>query len=586
MQAQRTQSVQQEMLRRRMPLVAAGLVVISVLLMLRLMGFQFLQDPRVASQFAAQRDANIGRTERFESSRGNIYDRDGEPMAVNSRQYRIGISPNLVSNAEQTANQLAAILNRDPLDMYNLIRSNVPWVSLGTVDPETWRQIDALGLFAIRVERVQRRLYPQGALASQLLGFVAGVGEDARGYNGVEGYYQGILAGRVRDQEVSTIPFGLPEDVTTLRPGADLVLTIDRDIQFLAEMELQRSIAETGATGGTILIMNPRNGDILAMTSYPSFDPNAYFEVTNQEVLNNPAISDVFEPGSVFKVITVAAALEMGTITPNWTYNDQASIDIGGIRIENWDRRAHGLVDVTGVLVNSLNVGVATISTQMGWENFYRMLDRFGIGRRTQVDLQGEVEGLLRVPGDSLWSESDLGTNSFGQGVAVTPLQMLTAVNAIANGGLMMQPRVVYQYIDGEDVHQSRESAVRRPISPETARIVTEMMVATVRDGLDEAAQLPGYTVAGKTGTAEIPSALAYESGAYIMSFVGFLPADDPQVSILIKLDRPTSGRWASQVVAPIFRRLAERLVVLMQIPNDQIRAALTQQAAQGTTSP
>jgi cell division protein FtsI (penicillin-binding protein 3) len=579
MRVQSNESPQQEMLRRRLPFVMFGMVIVSVLLLLRVISFQF-EDPRVLAEFASLREAGSGYTERIESDRGKIYDRNGNPLAVNTRSYKVSISPNLVSDPARTASQLAAILNRDELELFELLQGNDAF-PLGTVEPEVWRQINDLNLYAIPAPgRVQRRLYPQGTLASQVVGFVFDVGEDARGAYGVEAYYHQQLAGQVREHEVSNLPFELPEDLSELQGGADLVLTIDRDIQFLAESELQRAILETGAEGGSIIIMDPRNGDILAMASWPTFDPNAYWEV-DPGTWGNPAIGTVYEPGSIFKVITVAAALEADVITPEWTYNDQGIYEIGGIVIRNWDREAHGISDTTQVLVQSLNVGAATIAWEMGLETFYPMLLDFGIGQLTRVDLQGEEAGLMRTPNDMTgeWSESDLGTNSFGQGLSVTPLQMLTAINAIANDGLMMQPRVVYQMIDGDDIYPSRPTTLGRPISAETANIVTEMMVAVVRDGLDASAQVPGYAIAGKTGTAEVSDVVGYLSDQFIMSFVGFLPADDPQVSVLIKLDRPTNGqRWASEVVAPVFSRLTSRLVILMEIPADHIRENLAEE--------
>ncbi|MBZ0296502.1 MAG: penicillin-binding protein 2, partial [Anaerolineae bacterium] len=393
-------------------------------------------------------------------------------------------------------------------------------------------------------------------------------------YYGVEGHYQDQLAGRERDRLVSNIPFDVPQDDFYNDHGNDVVLTIDRDIQFLAESELLRAITESGSVKGTIIIMNPRNGDILAMASYPTFDPNDYANIQDTSVLVNPAISEQYEPGSVFKVLTMAAALDTGAVSPYDTYVDQGSIEIGGITVRNWDRAAHGVVDMTQILVQSLNVGVSTVALRMGPTDFYSALDRFGVGRPTGVDLQGEASGIMYVPGDSDWSESQLGTNSFGQGIAVTPLQMLTAVNAIANDGLMMQPHVFYKLIDGDRVQTSQPSTLSRPISSQTAHTVRDMMVAVVRDGLDGNASVPGYNIAGKTGTAEIPSPVGYESGVSIASFVGFLPADNPQVSVLIKLDRPRDY-WGSQVAAPVFKRLAERLVILLKIPTDDIRLAL-----------
>lgn len=583
-QIQQNQGVHQDVIRQRMSFIIIVVVFVAIGLLLRVVSFQFPQDPRFVREFAAQRDANYGRIERVEAPRGNIYDRNGNPLAVNTRQYRVGISPNLISNPSVVAAQLASILNRDELEIYELITRPTTWVLLEPrVDPETWRQIDQLGLsFAITVDRIQRRVYPQETLASQVLGFVAGDGEDMRGYNGVEGHYNQQLAGRTRDTEVSNIPFDLPEDPALLGRGTDLVLTIDRDVQYLAEVELERAVVNSGATGGTIIVMNPRNGDILAMASYPTYNPNQYTEVDGDR-LRNPAISDIFEPGSVFKVITVAAAIQNGTITPGWTYNDQGAFDIGGIRIQNWDRRAYGMVDTTQLLVDSLNVGAATVAQMMGWQDFYRMMRDFGMGRPTGVDMQAEEAGILRVPGSPNWSESDLGTNSFGQGISTTPLQMLTAVNAIANGGLMMQPRIVSQRIDGDVIYPANTIAIGRPISAETARAVTDMMVAVVRDGIDERAGVPGYTIAGKTGTAQRSTPLGtYDPNLFIMSFVGFLPADDPQVSVLVKIDNPTTARWASEIAAPVFSRMAARLVDLLEIPNDEVRRAL---AAEGVTS-
>jgi cell division protein FtsI (penicillin-binding protein 3) len=573
---------QQEVLRRRLPLVVAGLILVSIFLLARLISFQFQLPPEVVNYLESLGNSGYSRTLRLAAARGLIYDRHGQPLAVNMLEYEIGISPNLVAEQERRdiATQLAALLNLDELEIFQQLGSDETWVLLARpVTADVGQQIEQLDLPGVTIASVPRRRYPQGTLASQVIGFVAGdaSSDSLRGYYGVEGYYQEQLAGQVRDQQISNIPFDVPLE-EALGSGKDIVLTIDRDIQFLAESQLLQAISETGSTKGTILIMNPRNGDILAMASYPSFDANAYYDVQDPSLLVNSAISEQYEPGSVMKVLTVAGALEQGIITPGFTYNDQGRLEVGGITVQNWDRRAYGLVDATQILVQSLNVGAATISTQQGPTNFYNAMRSFGIGRATGIDLEGEAAGTLFLPGDPNWSESQLATNSFGQGVATTPLQMLVAFNSIANGGLMMQPHVMHQVIDGTTVITSQPSALGRPISAETARVVTDMMVAVVRDGLDGNARLPGYTIAGKTGTAEIPSPIGYEPNASIVTFIGFFPADDPQVSVLVKLDRPTDY-WGSQVAAPVFRRLAERLVILLEIPTDDIRHAL---AAEG----
>lgn len=568
---------QEDMFRRRLPLVIVLLLITSLILLGRLVSFQFQLAPEVTNYLETLRNSAYSRTLSLAAARGVIYDRGMRALAVNTLEYRVGISPNLVSDPRAVATQLAGLLNLPELEIFEKLNSSAPWVLLSPrVDAEVGHQIVDLKkeVSAIDIQPIPRRSYPQGTLAAQVVGFVGG---DLSGYYGVEGYYQEQLAGRERSERISNIPFDVPEDREPDR-GNDIVLTIDRDIQFLAESELQRAIAENAATGGSIIIMDPRNGDILAMASAPSFDPNAYYDVTDPSLLVNPAISEQYEPGSIMKILTIASALEKGTITPQDTYVDQGEMEVGGIKIVNWDRKAYGWVDMTQVLVQSLNVGAATVSTKMGPTDFYGMFHEFGIGRLTGIDLQGEANGTMFVPGDPDWSESQLGTVSFGQGVATTPLQMLTAVSAIANGGLMMQPHVVHQVIDDTSVQTAQPSALNRVLSESTAQAVTDMLVAVVRDGLDGKASIPGYTLAGKTGTAEIPSPIGYEPGVSIVSFVGFLPADDPQVSILVKIDRP-AGYWGSQVAAPVFQRLAERLVILLKIPPDDVRLAL---AAEG----
>lgn len=568
---------QLDTIRFRLQFVIAGLVLVSGLLLVRLASFQFQLPDETVRYLETLRDSGYRRTLSLAAARGNIYDRHGESMAVNTLEYQIGVSPILIADAQRAATQLAAVLELNELDVYAAVISDRSWVPLASgVSAQQAGEVRELGLgSAITMQAIPRRSYPQGTLGSQILGFVSG---DLIGYYGVEGYYQGQLAGSQRSREISNIPFELLLQDWETETGRDIVLTIDRDVQFIAEDELARAIESTGATTGTILIMNPRDGEILAIANYPTFNPNNYFEIADTRLLSNPSISEQYEPGSVMKVITVAAALESGAITPDFTYNDQGLLEVGGITVRNWDRQAYGVVDVTQMLTDSLNVGATTVALRMGPTDFYTMIDRFGFGRLTGVDLQGEQSGTVRVPGDEDWSEAMYGTSAFGQGIAVTPLQMLSAVSAIANDGLIMQPHIVRRVIDGGNVIDSVPTALRRPISAETAAAVTEMMVAVVRDGYEGSASLPGYTIAGKTGTAQIPIPTGYDPQGSVASFVGFLPADDPQVAILIKLDRPRDY-WGSIVATPVFRRLVERLVVTLEIPPDAVRLQL---AAQG----
>lgn len=583
---------QQQTIKRRLPLVIAFLVTLSVVLLIQLASYQWLS-PDVAREFNLRAEANTSSVRRLPAERGLIYDRDGQALAFNAIEYGIGVSPSLVADPAQLAAQLALILDRDEFDIYQRIISDQPWALIARpvtaeIGDEIARLKDEENQIAITIEPLSQRFYPQGMLAAPVIGFVIpDSNNNTRGAIGVEGYYNAQLAGRFLDQEVSNIPFDLPVDEEGNTRGKDIVLTLDRDLQFWAETELQLALAGSGANRGTIIVMNPTNGDILAMASLPTFDPNDFANVENPDLLRNPAISETYEPGSVFKVLTVAAGLDTGLITPGWTYNDQGSLEIGGRTIQNADRNAYGVVDATQLLVQSLNVGAATVGLEMGPDAFYSMMRRFGIGELTRVDLLGEESGTLKQPGDQDWSVSDLGTNTFGQGVSVTPLQMLTAVSAIANDGLMMQPRILKQVVDGDEATDAQPSALGRVITEETANLVTEMMVRVVEDpdGAPLAA-LPGYSIAGKTGTAQIPSPVGYETGANstIVTFVGFMPADDPQVAVLIKLDRP-DGYWGSRVAAPVFRRMAERLVILLGIPTDEVRRSLAAEAQAGAGS-
>jgi len=308
------------------------------------------------------------------------------------------------------------------------------------------------------------------------------------------------------------------------------------------------------------------------MASYPSYDPD-HFADTPAELFVNPSVSAHYEPGSVFKIITMAAGLDAGVITPQSTFYDSGSVEVGGRVIMNWDRQGHGLVTMTDVLAQSLNVGAAYVSTTLGRERFYTYVRRFGFGRIMEVDLASEGPGGLRLPGDGEWHESDLGTNSFGQGLAVTPLQMITAVAAVANDGLMMKPHVVDKIVDGQHVTPVQSVAVRRVIAPQTAEQLTWMLVEAVQKETDLAA-VPGYKIAGKTGTAQVPIPGGYHPYWTIASFIGYAPPEAPAFIVLVKIDKPTVDPWGSKVAAPVFKAVAEQLFILLGIPPDETRGA------------
>jgi cell division protein FtsI/penicillin-binding protein 2 len=575
---QETANPQQQVINRRLPLITAGLVLFSILLLLAIVRLQQLS-PAVRQELEIRSQNNTRSIKRLPAVRGIIYDRDGIPLAFNVLQYEIGVSPNLVIEPERIAQELGVILNIDEFEVYTRITQPVPWVQIARPVPaELGQQIADLGEISIVINPLSSRAYPQGQLAGPVIGFtIESNDNNTRGAIGVESTYNNELAGRATDQTVSTIPLDAPTDFDSPNQrGHDVVLTIDRDIQYWMEYELARGVEQYQADSGVIIVMNPRDGAILAMAQNPSFDPNTFAQVEDNRVLRNMAVSDVYEPGSVMKVLTIASAIDAGAITEDWTYNDTGSLEVGGVQHVNWDLKAYGVVDTSGLLINSLNIGATTVALELEPEPFYRYFRRFGLGQLTNIDLPGEELGIMRIPGDQGWNEADFASNSYGQAISVTPIQMVTAFSAIANDGLMYQPHVMHQIINGDEVRNA-QPVPTRVISSKTANILTNMMVRVINEG-STLAQVPGYTIAGKTGTAQISTPLGYEAGvegATIASFIGFFPADDPQVVVYIRLDRPRVSRWGSQTAAPLFRDVAQRLALLLGIPDDNVRLVL-----------
>ena len=515
------------------------------------------------------------------SHRGLIIDRRGYILALNVFEYDVSAAPDSIKNPQEVANQLSPLLGLSPDKLASLLDSDKPYALLKKrVSQEVANAIASLESWGIYLKPKLRRRYPDGGLAAHLLGFV---NLDCDGGYGLEGLYDLLLkgAGTIPDEEVyhqgGTIPFAFRQ-LALPQGGTHLVLTLDRNIQYLVEQELEKAIDRYQADSGTIIVMDPKTGAILAMANYPSYDPNRFYEVPMESYIN-PAVSGQYEPGSVFKIITMAAGLDAGIITPDSTFYDSGEIKVGGAVIKNPDRRAHGLVTMTDVLAYSLNVGVAYVSTSLGEETFYAYLKRFGCGDHTGIDLDGEIAGTLKQPGSRDWHKYDLGTNSFGQGIAVTPLQMIAAVAAVANRGSLMKPYLVERIVlgsgngDDQGVIVTQPTVVRQVVSAQTAEQLTDMLVEAVERGA-ELATVPGYDVAGKTGTAQIPVGGHYDPELTIASFVGYAPADDPRFIALVKIDKPRLDPWGAEVAAPVFKTIAERLFVLLDVPPDSVRLA------------
>lgn len=566
---------------RRLSLITLAITLLGVALLGRIASFQF--DLDVATYFRRQSSERYTTVDDRQPIRGLIYDRNMQLLATNRTLYMIWIDPPYIVEKRTAAEKLAKALNDDPERIFALLngKRSAP-ITKAPISTDLADQVSKLDIFGVRFEAIPERIYPQGTLGSQIIGFVGWDGRDRRGYIGIEGNYNNDLAGQKLITEESRIPFEANAN-TSPPPGRDIVLTIDRTIQFIVEEELADAINTYGAVSGSVLVMDPRTGEILAMASWPSFDPNNYTDL-KPETLRNPVISDAWEPGSVFKIVTAALALRSGKITPDWTYLDKRVFQIGGANIYNWDRAGHGSQNFADILIYSWNVGTSTLSVEvLGKDAFYKGLKDFGLGQSTGIDLEGEAPGFLKEPGlDIYWSDSDLATNSFGQGLTVTPLQMLCYANTIANGGLMMQPHLRAATIENGKLTPVEPVPVRSPITLEVANQIRDIMVQTINIGEGKDARVPGYTVAGKTGTAQFvdENTGTYDDSLNKVSFIGFFPADEPRVSVLIKLDK-VSG-FASETASKAFAKLAKRLAVVMNIPTDEQRRVL--RAAGGQT--
>jgi len=569
----------------RSMILAAGLALVAVAVIVQMFRIQSSEQAKV---FLSQGDRYSGEFRMFYPERGEIYDRLGHLLAGNRTVYEVGVSLNEMTSPESMAHTLSTYLGLSYEEIYDKL----------TNSPETWEYIvvqDFVGAETVTLlqELMQdleekedfqldglgfkphfQRSYPETALASNVLGFVT---RDGRGYFGIEEKYNDLLAGNPVQVWVPRDPNKALE-IPRVPNGTTLVLTVHRDLQAKVESILDDALSNYGAQNGTIIVMDPRNGEILAMAATPRMNLNDYgnyFSLYDNGSQYNRSIGMAYEPGSVLKILTMAAALDSGAVRPDTPFLDTGSIQVGGITIQNWNRDAWGQQNMLGCLQHSLNVCLAWISTQMGSQSFYGYMERFGLGHQTGIDLAGEAVGRLKVPGDTDWYPVDLGTNAFGQGISVTPLQMLMAASAIANDGRMVTPHVLYSMLrDGHQYNVPSQYA-GSPITAETARTLSELLAVSL-EGESSQALLAGYRLAGKTGTAQIPTNYGYDSTHTNVSFVGWGPVDDPQFMVYIWLEKPSASIWSSETAAPVFSQVAEQTVIMLNIPPDSVRSQLS----------
>jgi cell division protein FtsI (penicillin-binding protein 3) len=519
----------------------------------------FLQVGQEAADLRELAQEQRLRTIVLPASRGRILDRDGASLALSTPAFDVYADPRYVTDVWTTASRVAPLLGRGIPDVVEALETPTTFVYLGRqVEPEVAERIRAMDLAGIGFLETTKRSYPAGAVAAQVVGFV---GLDGEGLAGLELEYQSVLAGTPGERTIELDPHGQPiaGGIDVRRPpvaGSSVVTTIDRELQFQAQVALEETVEAEAARGGTIVVMDVRTGEIYAMASYPWFDPNAFAE-SPAWTYRNRAVTDAFEPGSTNKVITAAAAVQEQALPLDERLTVPWTMRVGGYTIH--DAHPHPVLRLTlgDVIAESSNIGAVQVANRVGRGDMASYLSMFGLGRATGVGFPGEADGIMLPLYE--WTDASLATMAYGQGIAATPLQMASVFATVANDGRWVRPSLVRGFVDPDGTFRpTPEPPTRRVISAEAAEMVTRMLAYAVEHGTGRNARIPGFQVAGKTGTARIPAKgrPGYLEGQYIASFIGFLPAGDPRIVVAAILDRPAAG-YGGVAAAPLFRRVA-----------------------------
>ncbi len=506
--------------------------------------------------------------------RGKIFDHQGQSLAVNIQNYLLYFEPKKITDQEKVIKNLDEILKIGQATLESKLDKNKDWVIVKkNIDKKTKEQIEKLGLQGLGFEEGFKRYYPEASLAAHLLGFVGKDywGQDV-GYFGIEGYYNKDLVGLPGVLKSERDLFGKPIFVGTQEKidpenGSDLYLTIDKSIQAIAKKKLLAGLKSYQAKEGCVLIADPATMKILATVCLPDYDLDQYYQFS-EEFYKNSIISSLYEPGSIFKPLVVAAALEEKAIKPDDFYDETGPIKIGEYAIKTWDDKYEGKISITRILEKSSNVGMVYIGNKLGKKKLYDYLNQYGFGRLTGIDLQGEVSGYLKPYRQ--WYPIDFATVTFGQGIAVTPIQILRAFAAVINGGNLLKPMVVEKEVFADKEKIIQPQLEKKILSDQTSKIIKKMLVSTVENGEVKWAKPEGYTIGGKTGTAQIPIGGRYDASKTIASFIGFAPAEKPKFIALVVLKEPKTSPWGSETAAPLFFEIAKELLIYYNIAPNQ----------------
>jgi len=551
--------------KERIILLLIVFIILYFSLIYRLYNIQIIQSNRFKEIAQQEHLTSFS----IEGERGNIYDRNYKKLAVNINVQSLFAIPPKVENPQETAQKLSSILNlkaKDVLEKLNQKKSFV-WIKRKLSETEV-TEIKKLNLEGFDFLDEGKRYYPKNYLASNLMGFV---GIDNQGLEGLESFFDKELKGLPglvileRDAIGGKVPLSIKEP-TAHKDGHSIVLTIDEVIQYITEEALDKAFQKSKAKAGIAIVVAPKTGEILAMAVKPSYDPN-YFDQYSRDLWRNRAITDAYEPGSTFKVITIATALEESVCSLNDRFFCEGTTKYNGVVFH--DIYKHGSQDLTDIVKNSCNIGVIQTGTKLEEKVFEKSIRRFGFGILTEINLPGEINGLVRSTKD--WSRISLASLSIGQEISVTPIQLIMAVSAIANRGTLMKPMIVKEVIDSAQnkIKTFKPKPVRQVVSVATALTMSKILEQVVSDGTGTSAKLAGYQAAGKTGTAQKFdfSTGKYSKDKYTSSFVGYAPSDNPKISILIMLDEPQGSYYGGTVAAPVFQEIASKVLPYLSVP-------------------
>ncbi len=546
------------------------IVAFAVLLSIALARAAWLQGVQSTS-LDAQADAQSRRTVLIEPRRGTIFDRNGRELAIGELRTSVFANPQQINDPPAVAKIVAGDLELPEdrvLELLSDTERGFVYVAR-KAEPKLAARLEDRGLAGIGFESEERRIYPQRGVASEVVGFA---GLDNKGLEGIESHYDELLSGRVGETTVLSDPFGRTINVLDEAPvkeGHDLYLSIDHRLQLKVERLVRRARGFWKAKAATAIVMNPHNGSILAMVVEPGFDPGDGSDVGPDE-RRNRAVTDSYEPGSTFKVVTIAGVLEEGIHKPSSSFNLERQIDVADRTIGEVENRGTEVMTVSEILARSSNVGTITLALNLGSPRLEAWIENFGFGSTTGIDYPGEVEGIV-IP-RSEWSGSTIANVPLGQGISVTPIQMAALYSSIANGGKLVKPRLV-ERIDGREV-ESVQPERARVISKKTARQLTRMLEGVVASGSGSKAAISGYRVAGKTGTAaKVEPTGFYSTERYVASFVGFAPADEPRVVVFVSVDEPQQEIFGGTVAAPLFAQITEAALTHLEVgPNNRSR--------------